>query len=129
MVLLGIRTAVKLDLGCCTAELVFGTTLRLPGQFVAPRLTDGDLDPANYVHRLKQTMRALHPIAPREQHRTSHLPTDMTTCTHVFVRHDAVRKPLQPPYDGPFRVVSRSDKYFTFDLNGRRDTVSVRGSP
>ena len=36
LVLLGIRTAVKADLGCPTAELVYGTTLRLPGQFVAP---------------------------------------------------------------------------------------------
>ena len=33
MVLLGIRTAVKEDIGCSTAELVYGTTLRLPGEF------------------------------------------------------------------------------------------------
>ena len=33
MILLGIRTAVKEDLQCTTAELVYGTTLRLPGEF------------------------------------------------------------------------------------------------
>ena len=49
----------------------------------------------------------------------------MATCTHVFVRHVAVRKPLRPPYDGPFRIVSRTDKHFTLDLHGRHDTVSV----
>ena len=33
MVLLGIRTSLKHDIGCCAAELVYGTTLRLPGEF------------------------------------------------------------------------------------------------
>ena len=77
------------------------------------------------VHRLKQTMQTLHPTVPRTRHRPSYIPPDLATCTHVFVRHDAVRKPLRPPYDGPFRVVSRTDKYFTLDLNGRQDTVSI----
>ena len=125
IVLLGIRTAVKTDLGCCTAELVFGTTLRLPGQFITPPSSSEPLDPSNYVHRLKQTMQTLHPTVPRTRHRPSYIPPDLATCTHVFVRHDAVRKPLRPPYDGPFRVVSRTDKYFTLDLNGRQDTVSI----
>ncbi len=33
-VLLGIRTAVKRDISCTSAELVYGTTLRLPGEFI-----------------------------------------------------------------------------------------------
>ena len=33
MVMLGIRTALKDDLQCTAAELVYGTTLRLPGEF------------------------------------------------------------------------------------------------
>ena len=33
LVLLGIRSALKVDLKCSTAELVYGTTLRLPGDF------------------------------------------------------------------------------------------------
>ncbi len=45
--------------------------------------------------------------------------------SYVFVSHDAVRKPLQPLYDDPFRVLDRSDKFFTLDLNGRIDTVSI----
>ena len=31
----------------------------------------------------------------------------------------------QPPYDGPYRVVDRAEKYFTVDVKGRQDTVSV----
>ena len=36
MVLLGIRTALKEDLHCTAAELVYGTALRLPAEFVLP---------------------------------------------------------------------------------------------
>ena len=32
IVLLGKCTCVKEDLGCCTAKLVYSTTLRIPGQ-------------------------------------------------------------------------------------------------
>ena len=50
---------------------------------------------------------------------------DLQTCTHVFVRRDSERKPLQPPYDGPFKVVSRSAKHFVLELNNRRATWVV----
>ena len=45
--------------------------------------------------------------------------------THVFIRHDAVRRPLQPPYDGPYKVLERAPRYYTLDVKGHRDTVSV----
>ena len=32
---------------------------------------------------------------------------------------------LQPPYDGPFKVLKRADKTFTILLNGREEVVSV----
>jgi len=44
---------------------------------------------------------------------------------HMFVRHGAVRKPLQSPYDGPYPVLERTEKFFTLNINGRKDTVSV----
>ena len=29
------------------------------------------------------------------------------------------------PYDGLYRVIKRTDKHFTIDINGRNDTVSI----
>ena len=55
----------------------------------------------------------------------SFISNSLNSATHVFVRRGSVCKPLQKPYDGPFRVVSHSDKHFIIDLNGRKDTVSV----
>ena len=36
LVLLGIRTALKVDISSSAAEMVYGTTLRLPGEFFSP---------------------------------------------------------------------------------------------
>ena len=125
VVLLGIRTAVKSDLGCCAAELVFGTTIRLPGEFVATSQIYSDSEPGNYVHRLRQHMASLQPTPARTQQRQSQVHPELSTCTHVFVRVDAVKKPLQQPYDGPFEVVRRTDKYFIVNRNGKHDSVSI----
>ncbi|CAB4029252.1 Hypothetical predicted protein [Paramuricea clavata] len=39
--------------------------------------------------------------------------------------HDAVKSPLQQPYDGPFLVIQRNGKFFTLNKNGCRDIVSI----
>ena len=59
----------------------------------------------------------------RRQH-TAYLPDALQNGAFVFVRHDAHRTPLQCTY-GPFRVLERNFKYFTPDLHGKWDTVSV----
>ncbi|VUZ50308.1 unnamed protein product, partial [Hymenolepis diminuta] len=38
---------------------------------------------------------------------------------------DAVRKPLQPSYDGPFKVLERKLKCFILDRSGTKDFVSI----
>ena len=48
LVLLGIRTALKNDLQCSTAELVYGTTLRLPGEFFQQSASDTPPDPTTW---------------------------------------------------------------------------------
>ena len=36
-----------------------------------------------------------------------------------------MRKPLQPPYDGPFKVLKCDEKCFTLQLKDRTDVVSL----
>ena len=56
----------------------------------------------------------------------THVPPDLMTCTHVWVRVDRVRHSLESPYRGPMRVIRRSPKVFTLELpTGAHDTVSV----
>ncbi|KAJ8032739.1 hypothetical protein HOLleu_22770 [Holothuria leucospilota] len=106
--------------------MVFGTTLRFPGQFFDKPDDSPLLDPSNYVHRLKSAMTSLIPTSPRvPTNRATHVNANLNTCTHVFIRRDTFRKPLQPPYDGPFKVLERNDKVFKLDVNGRHETLSI----
>ena len=43
----------------------------------------------------------------------------------MFVCHDAVKKPLRQPYDGPFKVIKRHDKHFTLDVKGSQSVISI----
>ena len=124
LTLLSIRSTIKEDLGCTAAELVYGTTLRLPGDlFQTPEAST--VSPSTYAERLRQYMAQTKPQPTRQHAWSAKVPHDLHTCSHVFVRCDATRRPLQAPYTGPYRVISRSDKFFVLDRNGRQDTVSI----
>ena len=124
--LLGIRTQLKDDLKCTTAELVYGTTLWLPGEFFDNSNANLFSDPSSYVTELKNAMMQLQPTPVRQQHKDeSYVSPHLTSCTLVFVHHDAIKKLLQKPYDVPFKVLKRSDKQFTLDMNGHEDVVSI----
>nr|VZI39302.1 unnamed protein product [Spirometra erinaceieuropaei] len=105
LALLRIRAALKSDLGCSAAELVFGTTLRLPGEMITPICHGADENPDNLLHRLREFMRSLSPVPPRTPVTESYVEKDLDKCTHVFIRCDRVRQPLESPYKGPFRVL------------------------
>nr|VZI07986.1 unnamed protein product [Spirometra erinaceieuropaei] len=125
LVLLGIRSALKPDLDCSAAELVFGSTVRLPGEMISPTPQGAAEDPTNLLHRLRQFMRTLSPVPPRSSASPSYLEKDLATCSHVYLRCDRVRRPLEPPYDGPFRVLSRGPKTFRIQRDNREEVVSV----
>ena len=125
LVLLGIRSALKTDIGCCAAELVYGCPLRLPGELVSTASTPTALAPASFAADLRRTMQALQYAPPRAAQPRSHVPRDLQDAGHVFVRRDAVKPPLTPPYDGPFRVVERGTKTVTIARGDRYDVVSL----
>ena len=123
-VLLGLRTAPRADLHASIAELVYGTTLTVPGDFIAP--SDDVTTTAEFLHNLREEVAAIRPTpASRHGATRSHVPDNLATADFVFVRHDAHRGPLRRVYDGPFCVLERSDKTFVIDVGGKRDTVTI----
>lgn len=125
LVLLGIRASLKTDLQCSAAEMVFGTTVTLPGEFIDPGLNESLPDPGDFVQRLKAHISQIRPAVTRPSQRSSHLEKDLSSCSHVWIRVDSVRKPLQLPYRGPYKVLERHDKHFVLDINGKTDSVSI----
>ena len=125
LVMLGIRSTYKQDLQCTSAELVYGTTLRLPGELISNSAET--LDPATFAGILQKNMRSLQPT-PNRTNKTANpfIHKDLAKSTHVFIRNDTVRKPLTPPYNGPFKVIKHNaNKTYIIDINGRHDSVSI----
>ena len=91
------------------------------GSHAQPSITD-----TTYVSRLKEAMQSLVTIPPRQlSGRPTHVSEALSHCSHVFVRFDVVKKPLQQPYNGPYHVLSCSAKQYTIDYNGRPTVVSL----
>lgn len=126
LVLLGIRTALKEDLQCSSAELVYGEPLRLPGELFVPATHNSDSSAPDFVVRLRATMASLRPIpASRHAQQSTFVFKDMPSATHAFLRDDTVRRPLQPPYTGPYKILTRSSKTVTLDVGGKKHEVSI----
>ena len=93
---------MKLDIECRAAKLVYGTKLRLAGEYFYSS-KDKHPDPVMYTSQLKPIMQQLRlPPVKVKHHKQPNMSNDLTTCTHVFICHDAVKKPLRQPYDKPF---------------------------
>ncbi len=106
-VMLGIRTAPKEDLGCSSAELVYGAPLTVPGDFISTNATPSDV--RLKLQRLRDQVRSLAPT-PTSQHGLvpSSIPRSLRNTKFVFIRRDAHRTPLQRPYEGPYRTSSKN---------------------
>lgn len=127
-VLLGIRTAFKDDIEATTAELVYGENLRLPGDLVIARTGDTSSSSSELLERLRQHFSKIRPIpASRHANPGSFIFRDLATASHVLLRVDRVRRSLEAPYIGPFRVISwdNAAKTVTLEIKGKPNKVSI----
>jgi hypothetical protein len=109
LVLLGVRTAFKMDLQASGPELVQSEPLRTPGELLTT--TTDPVEPAHHITQLRQHMARLRPVpAARHSCPATFVHKDLHSCTHIFLRQDALHRALEPPYSGPYRVLSRREK-------------------
>lgn len=123
-ILLALRTQPKEDLGASPAQLVYGTSLRIPGEFLQEAT---ETSQHALVENLSKAMSSLRPTMTSNHNtkRTAYVDKHLKTAKFVFIRVDAVRTPLQSPYTGPHFVVSRGPKTFRLNINGHIKTISV----
>jgi transposase InsO family protein len=118
-VLLGLRAAPREDSGVSAAELVYGSPLSLPGQF----LTTAEPPPSSFVRQLQS---AVPWVADKSG--CSPLPTpppvSLRSAQFVYVRSPPVSQGLAPAFRGPYRVRVRV-RYFVIDIGGKPSAVSV----
>ena len=125
IVLLGLRTVVRADLNATASEMVYGTQLRLPGQFFdrsvahEPQSQDFLEQQQAYLNNFCYTL----PRMPTS--RPTYTDPKLQSCTHVFIRNNAHTGPLDQPWVGPYPVIKRGAKTFVVLRNGEHYTVSV----
>jgi cleavage and polyadenylation specificity factor subunit 1 len=104
LVLLGIRTSYKVDLQASVAELVYGELLRIPGELLTP--APGLAESEHPITQLRWHMARLRPVpAACPASPTTFVHKDIRDCTHVFLRQNATRRALEPPYIEPYQVL------------------------
>ena len=118
LTLLYIHATPSMDSNTSPAEMLYGESLRLPGEF-----SSAETLPTHTAALLAVLDHAHEPRAPPSKDIC--VPRDLLTATHVLIRTDSVKKGLQRPYEGPFRVLQRKDKFFTVELKGRPATISL----
>lgn len=127
-ILLGIRTAWKDDLGACAAEMVYGETVKIPGEFLHTSHTHSTqaLQPQHFITQLRSYMSRIQPQpASRHTNKAIFVHKDIHHTSHVFLRKDALRAALEAPYTGPYRVQARTSKTVTIELPRGLVTVSI----
>ncbi|KAK5641787.1 hypothetical protein RI129_010334 [Pyrocoelia pectoralis] len=123
-VLLSLRNSYKEDLKSTAAELVYGTALRLPGELL--HASTNETHQSEFAEQLSRVMSEIRPV-PASNHATQKVfvNPDLNVATRVFVRIDKVRPPLTAPYDGPYEVVRRHEKYFVLKIKGYEERISL----
>ena len=130
MVLLAIRTTLKPDLGASPADLLYGEGLAVPGEMLpSVPATDAQLSRqrASALAEARLEASRLQPVQTSAHRRPLvHLPQELESCTHVFVRRGGISSSLSAPYVGPFRVLSRNEVNFKIAVPGRpNETVAI----
>lgn len=127
VVMLGIRSAIKEDLNATAAEMLYGQPLRTPGEFRTSRTPQGeDMSSAIFIKELRKQFQRLRPATvTRRGEKKIFVFKDLAPASHVFVRYDGPKQPLQLPYTGPYPAISRSNKSFVVNIEGKNSTITI----
>lgn len=124
-VLLGLRTNLKEDIQASPPEMLYGTTLRVPGEFFIN--ADFAADPQVFIEKHRDYMRGLRPT-PTAHHVKSRIfiAKDIHTCSHAFIRCDHAKAPLEQLYRGPYKITKRhTDVLFELDVDGTLKNINI----
>jgi hypothetical protein len=119
--MLGLRAAAKEDSGVSSAELLYGVPLRLPAEpGVAAEATMEAVAAARATLPSSLPTRALSYSEILQGP-----PLHLASAEMVFIRAGAARPPLSPLFQGPYKVLQKGPKFFTVELGGRQEAISV----
>ncbi|GBN78101.1 hypothetical protein AVEN_194687-1 [Araneus ventricosus] len=74
---------------------------------------------------LRHHVRSFRPVPTTDHGSSAVFVSDLIKASHVFLRIYRVRKSLEPPYAGLYKVLSRTEKVFTVEIDGKSTIVSI----
>lgn len=78
---------------------------------------------------LEQLRKHLQNLKPQEIKRHGQAATfifhDMKTASHAFMRKESLGGTLQPPYEGPYKIIKKGEKVVTLHRNSKDINVSI----
>jgi cleavage and polyadenylation specificity factor subunit 1 len=124
-VMLGLRSTIREDIKHSPAEMLYGESISLPGAFFAKN-NEKFSSEHDFVENLRNVMKNIKTSnGSRHCSPSVYVEKSLASATHVYVRKDAVRASLEKPYEGPFEVVEKHDKYFKIKRKNKQENVSV----
>ena len=124
---LALRNMPKEDLQHSTpTELVFGQSVRLPGEFFDESLEEDSPD-RNFVNNLATFISNVQFSPPRATNRPSYIDPKLMdpTTTHIYIRIAKRQPPLHPAYLGPYQIVDRHPKNFEINMRTHVERVTI----
>ena len=123
VVLFGYRIAQP-DSGFSPFNLVTGANILFPQTLTDSAKTQEFTH--EYINKLNTSLEFL---CYNYNHHTpssrSHIPESLSSCSHVWLRTDRLRRALEAPYSGPFQVLRRFDQTFEIQLPQGPLVVSI----
>ena len=122
LVMLCLQTTPCEKTGSSASKAVYKAPLCLPGEF----LDSVDLPHREFLDRIQSALQDF--TLPPPHHVASPsacVPAALASTEYVFVHKDASIQPLSQLYHGPYRVLSRQDKFFSLEIGSKQNTVSI----
>jgi len=117
MVLMGLRCNPSDD-GSSPYSRVFGEQPILPRVVVDSGTVDD-------INRRLQGLTWKYNVPRSREVKANHVNEKLMKSDFVWVRLDRVKKPLEAPYQGPYKVLQRNNTTFTLEMRGAPATVSI----
>lgn len=107
-----------------------GSEIMIPSNFVDDKKSLPNIVDHEYITNLKVYFNNLDfgilSGGTNHSSKLSYVPKDILTTEYVWIRVDRVKGPLEAPYTGPAKVISRNSHTFRVEyLSGKQDVVSI----
>ena len=112
--------------GVSPFSMVTGSEAHIPAACFASH-QQKNVDCVKFVKELAKHMESVQftPTNANSQNKV-YLPNELQTCEKVWLRTDRVKKPLEAPYSGPYKVLQKKEKTFKIEMpSGRVEAVSI----